>query len=414
MALKVVQTVLKQGTYVSSMDSVEMLFKFIAPLVEEGADDDDMDEEDIEEEQVMVARMLHQLTNPDPSLQFAILRAARAHLELGGSSRLRYTFPSLAFCGLKAIRSFAGPGAAVSGDQGAGDANAGSCEPVTVESALQWLLEVVLQLAEVPAPMQALRLLLACAHVSSQEAGLEMLTYEFFEQAFTLYEESVADSRHKVTALHAIVGTLHRCYVFSSDNRDALTQSVISYSAKLLKRADQCRAACSASHLAWQDDPPAVPAAAAVNGGAGGLVASEAENAEEVEAVPGAANPKQQPPVRDGQKVMVGLKRALKVVAAAKQQRAASARQGKGGAPHLPLYVEIVNHYLYYLARGVEQVSSSVVQQLLELVASELAQHEAEIGADTKAYWDATKQHIQHEKARAAEGTENRFAALTV
>jgi hypothetical protein len=35
----------EQGTYVSTMDSVEMLFKFIAPLVEEGADDDDMDEE---------------------------------------------------------------------------------------------------------------------------------------------------------------------------------------------------------------------------------------------------------------------------------------------------------------------------------------------------------------------------------
>jgi hypothetical protein len=111
---------------------------------------------------------------------------------------------------------------------------------------------------------------------------------------------------------------------------------------------------------------------------------------------------------------MVGLKRALKVVAAAKQQRAASARQGKGGAPHLALYVEIVNHYLYYLARGVEQVSSSVVQQLLELVASELTQYEAEIDPDTRSYWEATKHHIQHEKARAAEGIENRFASLTV
>jgi vacuolar protein sorting-associated protein 35 len=140
--------------------------------------------QDIEEEQVMVARMLHQLTSPDPSLQFAILRAARAHLELGGPLRLRYTFPALAFCGLKAIRNFAGPGAAATGDQGKEAEDAGSCEPVTVESALQWLLELVLQLADVPAPMQALRLLLACAHVSSQEAGLEMLTYEFFEQVW--------------------------------------------------------------------------------------------------------------------------------------------------------------------------------------------------------------------------------------
>lgn len=34
-----------QGTCVSSLESVEMLFKFIAPLVQEGEDDDDMDEE---------------------------------------------------------------------------------------------------------------------------------------------------------------------------------------------------------------------------------------------------------------------------------------------------------------------------------------------------------------------------------
>lgn len=37
--------VLLQGTTIGSLDSVEMLFKFIKPLVEEGEDDDDMDEE---------------------------------------------------------------------------------------------------------------------------------------------------------------------------------------------------------------------------------------------------------------------------------------------------------------------------------------------------------------------------------
>jgi hypothetical protein len=34
-----------QGTNISSLESVDMLFKFIKPLVEEGEDDDDMDEE---------------------------------------------------------------------------------------------------------------------------------------------------------------------------------------------------------------------------------------------------------------------------------------------------------------------------------------------------------------------------------
>lgn len=70
----------------------------------------------------------------------------------------------------------------------------------------------------------ALRLLLTCAHVASEQVGLEMLTYAFFEQAFTLYEEDIADSRQKVTALQSIIGTLNGCYIFTSDNRDALVQ----------------------------------------------------------------------------------------------------------------------------------------------------------------------------------------------
>jgi vacuolar protein sorting-associated protein 35 len=226
-------------------------------------------------------------------------------------------------------------------------------------------------------------------------------------QAFTLYEESVADSRQKITALHAIVGTLHRCFVFSPDNRDALTQSVTSYAAKLLKRADQCRAACAASHLAWQDPPAAAAAASGTS--------TADEPAENVVAAAAAAC---QRPVRDAQKVMAGLKRALKVVAAAKQQRAASARVGSkgrpGGGQHLPLYVEIVNHYLYYLSRGVESMSTSVVQQLLELVASELAQHEADVDADTRAYWEATKRHIHHQKRVEGDEQQDKYGGLQV
>lgn len=149
----------------------------------------------------MVARMLHQLACDDLQLQFAILRAARSYLELGGPARMRHTLPALAFCALKAIRRLLPAGqqqqqhkqassdsaaaAAKASDSSEAAAVAGVAaleEAVTAESALQWLLEVALQLAEVPAPMPALRLLLVCAHISSEEAGLEMLAYEFFEQ----------------------------------------------------------------------------------------------------------------------------------------------------------------------------------------------------------------------------------------
>ncbi len=258
-------------------------------------------------------------------------------------------------------------------------------------------------------------------------------------QAFTLYEESVAEARYKVTALQAIVGTLHRCFVFGTDNRDALSQSVTSYSAKLLKRADQCRAVCASSHVAWQDDPPAAQpseaATAPAKPAAGDDVADQADGAEPVTgadtdtaaaaasstAATPAPAPNRQPPVRDAQKVMAALKRALKIVSMAKQQRAATGAAGLGlgrgdGHSHLALYLDILNQYLYYFDQGVETMGAGVVQQLLELVSSEFGGAEgSKVDGDTKRFWAATRSHIERQKSgKAGDESRRRYAALSV
>jgi vacuolar protein sorting-associated protein 35 len=46
-------------------------------------------------------------------------------------------------------------------------------------------------------PELTLRLYLHCAQ-ASDSAGLEPITYEFFTQAFTVYEEEISDSRAQV------------------------------------------------------------------------------------------------------------------------------------------------------------------------------------------------------------------------
>jgi hypothetical protein len=45
-----------------------------------------------------------------------------------------------------------------------------------------------------------------------------------FTQAFTLYEEGVAEQRARVTGLHSIVGSLHSAHVFGADNWATLVQ----------------------------------------------------------------------------------------------------------------------------------------------------------------------------------------------
>lgn len=130
----------------------------------------------------------------------------------------------------------------------------------------RFLHQTASELAGVPAAELALQLFLTCAHSASEEAGLDVAAYEFFEQvrwvpwaggwvsmcaragapcfvvpharrrlptllllapdthtpslpcapatlpkAFLLYEESIPDSRQEVRALHSIMGTLNRC-----------------------------------------------------------------------------------------------------------------------------------------------------------------------------------------------------------
>lgn len=85
-----------------------------------------------------------------------------------------------------------------------------------------------------------------------------------------------------MTAIHLIIGSLQRLHVFGVENRDTLTHKatgvsilncVLSkitrlhvnvylflrqYSAKLLKKPEQCRAVYACSHLFWVDDQDSI------------------------------------------------------------------------------------------------------------------------------------------------------------
>ncbi len=69
--------------------------------------------------------------------------------------------------------------------------------------------------------------------------------------------------------------------------------------------------------------------------------------------------------VRDGDQVMVCLKRALKIAHAAQQQLAIAMRQSD--TMPAALFVEILNHYLYYFDQGLTLINSTVLQVRLEV-----------------------------------------------
>jgi vacuolar protein sorting-associated protein 35 len=108
---------------------------------------------------------------------------------------------------------------------------------------------------KVEASDTCLRLFLLAAQVAD-ECNLEELTYEFYVQAFVIYEESISESRAQLQAIAAIISTLQTSRVFGTDNYDTLITKAALHGSKLLKKPHQATAVFYASHMWWQMDVP--------------------------------------------------------------------------------------------------------------------------------------------------------------
>ena len=96
----------------------------------------------------------------------------------------------------------------------------------------------------------SLRLFIACGQVADQN-NFEEVAYEYFAQAFTVYEEAISDSRAQFQAVCVIASALHTTRNFGKENYDTLITKCALHGSKLLKKPDQCRAVYLASHLWW-------------------------------------------------------------------------------------------------------------------------------------------------------------------
>jgi len=281
-----------------------------------------------------------------------MLLAARRHFGQGGPMRLRHTLPPLVFAGLALVRELHAQ------SEGAEEGATGTA----LKKLFQFLHQTTHALLEIPRAETALRLFLLCAQAASS-CGLETVAYEFMETAYETFEESIPDSKAQVTALQLIAGSLHLCAVFGSENRAALVSKATGYSAKLLKKPDQCRAVYTCAHLFWDD-------------------AHEA--------------------VCDGANVLACLKRALKIANTTQQMTSAS----KGTADSaVGLFVEILNKYLYFFDKGCSAITPEVLQGLLHLISDES-------GADGQSsFHRATVAHLRTMKSG---DNAERYAAITV
>ncbi|KAL8134817.1 vacuolar protein sorting-associated protein 35A-like [Apium graveolens] len=347
MANVIVQTIMKNKTCISTADKVEALFELIKGLIKDlDGNLDEVDDEDFNEEQNAVARLIQMLYNDDPKEMLKIIGTMKKHIMAGGAKRLPFTVPPLIFCSLKLVRRLQ------SQDENAGEEEEDTA--VTPKKIFQILNQMIEALSVIPVPELALRLYLQCAEAAN-DCDLEPVAYEFFTQAYILYEEEISDSKAQVTAIHLIIGSLQRLHVFGVENRDTLTHKATGYSAKLLKKPEQCRAVYACSHLFWVDD---------------------------------------QDSIKDGERVMFCLKRALRIANAVQQM--ATATRGSSGS--VMLFIEILNKYLYFFEKGNPQVTVASIQGLIELITTEMQSDNTTSDPAADAFFASTMRYIQFQK----------------
>lgn len=321
-AVDIVKNVIDNETIIGESEDAEKLFECLQTLLRDETDQpeaSEIDQEDFEEEQNLVAALVHLFDNEDPGKLYKIYHTARKYFLLGGPQRMKHTLVPLIFRSLRLINKIR--------DQRAnGVLSLEEDDWIKIgKRILQFVHEIVTQLASNKLSDLSLRLFLQCAQAASR-CSFETIAYEFVTQAFTIYEDDISESRAQYNSIFLILGTLRTLTCFTEENYDILVTKTAQHSAKLLKKPDQSRAVAACSHLFW------VPARE----------------------------------YRDGKRVLECLQKSFK-------NARTSMDLDKAAAANVNLFVDILNEYLYYIENKISEVPATHVTAVIQLINTTIA-----------------------------------------
>ncbi|KAJ1020030.1 hypothetical protein NDA16_004310 [Ustilago loliicola] len=312
------------------------------------------DMEEMAEEQGWIARMIHLFRAEELETQFSLLQTARKHFVDGGE-RIKFTLPPLITSAIKLARRYK---------------LRESKEP-NWETKMLTLYKFIHQVVsilynKVESSDICLRLFLLAAQ-SADESGFEELAYEFYVQSFTIYEESISESRAQLHAIGLIISTLQTARVFGTDNYDTLITKAALHGAKLLKKPHQAAAVMMASHLWWQTEVPGHPSGLATSFSSAtgnSVAAASGSSSSGTTATNGSNNNgKENKPIllKDGKRVLECLQKSLRIANSCIDERST-----------VEIFCSALDQYLYYFEQQVEAVAPKYINSLVELVSNGL------------------------------------------
>lgn len=175
-------------------------------------------------------------------------------------------------------------------------------------------------------PEMSLELFILAAGVANY-TGHEEMCYEFYVEAFTVYEELISESKQQFNAIQKLINSLLQSNVFNHENYETLITKALIHSSRLLKRSDQCKAILLASNL------------------------FSPEKAKRIDS---------KPEFRDSKKVLECLQKALKI-----------ADSVMDPAISVGLFVDILEEYLLFHERNFFE-NCQYINSLMELIQNTL------------------------------------------
>ena len=252
---EVARSILQNQIKITTLEQLDGMLEILRVLIREGMQQSaaypaipsqrrsvETDETIIE--QGWLARIIHLIQSPDNDTHFKLLQSTRKALS-DGNERIKFTTPALITSSIKLARKFK-----------AREHFDDNWSPQS--SALYKFMHSSISTLYTrnAAADLCLRLFVNSGQVADQ-GGFEEVAYECFAQAFTIYEESISDSRAQFQAVCVIAAALHATRGFGKENYDTLITKCALHGSKLLKKPDQCRAVYLASHLWWAVEIPA-------------------------------------------------------------------------------------------------------------------------------------------------------------
>lgn len=334
---EVARTLLRDQTRISTPSQMENVLEVLKVLIKEGSQTQSnypgvaqrraVETDETMEEQGWLARIVHLINGEDNDTQFRLLQMTRkAYSE--GNERIRTTTPPLITACMKLARRFK--------TREHYEDNWETQSNALFKFMHSALSTLYTRVNGAGAAELALRLFCASGQTADM-TGFEEVAYEFFAQAFTVYEEAISDSKAQFQAVCVIATALHQTRNFGKENYDTLITKCAQHGSKLLRKPDQCRAVYLASHLWW-----ATPMAANGEADETGVSLDRIHNQTTL------ANPSQL--YRDGKRVLECLQRALRVADSCMET-----------ATSIELFVEILDRYVYYFEQQNAAVSKPSV-----------------------------------------------------